>query len=190
MKYVHHVVVVIAVAFLGAVAGSYMVFVNAAPARYLTDAYRGGHALLDKWSKYEQEYPTEFWQPARSDQSGVTVYDQGRATKGVTLFTSGDGAHAVLVSMTGEVMHEWRLPFSEWDESAAVKVPQPDSLIYFRKAHLYPNGDLLVALRSRGRYTLGLRLGQDRRALQVDMEISCPRASRSRRRSATAGSTS
>jgi hypothetical protein len=69
----------------------------------------------------------------------------------VTLYTSGDGAHAVLVSMTGEILHEWRLPFSEvWDDTAAVKAPQPDSLIYFRKAHLYPNGDLLVIYEAAG----------------------------------------
>jgi Arylsulfotransferase (ASST) len=150
-KFVHHAVVVVAVGFLGAVAGSYLVFVDAAPGRYLTDAYRGGHALLDKWTKYQQAYPTEFWQPTRSEDSGVTVYDQGRASEGVTLFTSGDGAHAVLISMTGEVVHEWRLPFSAvWDETAAVKAPQPDSLIYFRKAHLYPNGDLLVIYEAAG----------------------------------------
>ena len=87
----------------------------------------------------------------RSEQSGVTIHDPARAADGVTLYTSGDGAHAVLISMTGEVLHEWRLPFSAvWDESAAVKTPQPDSLIYFRKAHLYPNGDLLVIYEAAG----------------------------------------
>ena len=48
----------------------------------------------------------------------MTVYDPEPRAKGVTLFTSGDGSAAVLISMTGEVMHEWRLPFSEvWDET-------------------------------------------------------------------------
>jgi Arylsulfotransferase (ASST) len=150
-KLVHYVAVALAIGFLGAIAGSYLVFVEAAPSRYFTDAYRGGHALLDKWRKYEQDYPTEFWQPVRSERSGVTIHDPARAAEGVTLYTSGDGAHAVLISMTGEVLHEWRLPFSAvWDESAAVRTPQPDSLIYFRKAHLYPNGDLLVIYEAAG----------------------------------------
>jgi len=150
-KLVPHLAVVLSIAFLGLIAGSYLVFVNAFPARHLTDAYRGGHALLDKWSKWQQAYPTEFWQPVRSDASGVTVYDPERAANGLTLYTTGGGQRAVLISMTGEVLHEWQLPFSAvWDETAAVRVPQPDSLIYFRKAHLYPNGDLLAIYEAAG----------------------------------------
>jgi Arylsulfotransferase (ASST) len=151
VKLLPYAAVVISIAFLGVVAGSYLVFVNAFPAPQLTDAYRGGHALLDKWSKWNQAYPTEFWQPARSPASGVTVYDPERAANGLTLYTSGGGQRAVLISMTGEVVHEWHLPFSAvWDETAAVTHPQPDSLIYFRKAHLYPNGDLLAIYEAAG----------------------------------------
>jgi hypothetical protein len=151
VKALPYIAVVIAIAFLGVVAGSYLMFVNAFPARQLTDAYRGGHALLDKWSKWNQAYPTEFWQPARSPASGVTVYDPERASNGLTLYTSGGGQRAVLISMTGEIVHEWHLPYSAvWDETAAVKNPQPDSLVYFRKAHLYPNGDLLAIYEAAG----------------------------------------
>ncbi|HZD53925.1 MAG TPA: arylsulfotransferase family protein, partial [Woeseiaceae bacterium] len=32
-----------------------------------------------------------------------------------------------------------------WDESSPISKPQPDSYIYWRKAHVYPNGDLLGA---------------------------------------------
>ena len=47
--------------------------------------------------------------------------------------------------MNGEVLHEWRRPFSTvWDESARVRRPQPDSHVYFRKAKVFPNGDLLA----------------------------------------------
>jgi hypothetical protein len=150
-KLMSHLAVVLSIAFLGSIAGSYLVFVNAFPARHLTDAYRGGHALLDKWSKWQQAYPTEFWQPVRSEASGVTVYDPERAANGLTLYTTGGGQKAVLISMTGEVLHEWQLPFSAvWDETAAVRVPQPDSLIYLRNAHLYPNGDLLAIYEAAG----------------------------------------
>jgi hypothetical protein len=47
--------------------------------------------------------------------------------------------------MDGEVLHEWRRPYSTvWNEGAAVKRPQPDSHVYFRKAMINPNGDLLA----------------------------------------------
>ena len=49
---------------------------------------------------------------------------------------------------TAEVLHAWRRPYSSvWREDAAVKRPQPDSHVYFRKAMLYPNGDLLAVYR-------------------------------------------
>jgi Arylsulfotransferase (ASST) len=151
VKVLHQMAVVVSIAFLGLIAGSYLVFADALPGRLLTDAYRGGHALLDKWTKWNEPYPGEFWQPARSQAKGVTVYDPTRAGNGFNLYTSGEGQKAVLISMTGEVLHEWHLPFSAvWDESAAVAKPQPDSLIYWRKAYMYPNGDLLAIYEAAG----------------------------------------
>ena len=89
--------------------------------------------------------PSGFWQPERTEQSGVTAYDPARAVNGYTLYTSGEGQRAVLVSMTGEILHEWQLPFSAiWDDTASVKDPRPDSMIHYREAYLYPNGDLLA----------------------------------------------
>ena len=141
----------LAIAFLGLIAGSYLVFANALPGRVLVDAYRGGQALYDKWTKWNERFPGEFWQPARGSAKGVTVYDPARAAEGFTLFTSGEGQKAVLISMTGHVVHEWQLPFSAvWDKSASVAKPQPNSLIYWRKAHMYPNGDLLAIYEAAG----------------------------------------
>jgi hypothetical protein len=81
------------------------------------------------------------------------------------LYTSGHAQKAFLVSMTGEVVHEWQLPFSTvWDESAAVQDPQPDSLIYLEKARLLPDGDLLALYVAIGTSPWGLglvRLNQD-----------------------------
>jgi outer membrane protein assembly factor BamB len=65
--------------------------------------------------------------------------------EGPTLYTVGHEQKAILVAPSGESLHEWDLPYSEvWDSSAAVARPQPYELVYYRKAHLYPNGDLLV----------------------------------------------
>jgi hypothetical protein len=134
-----------AIGFLGFVAGSYAMFAEALPARYLADAYRGGEALLAAKTQYNSPYPSGFWQPERTEQGGVTAYDPARAVNGYNLYTSGEGQRAVLVSMTGEILHEWQLPFSAiWDDTASVKDPRPDSMIHYRTAHLYPNGDLLA----------------------------------------------
>jgi hypothetical protein len=53
--------------------------------------------------------------------------------------------------MDGEVLHKWQRPFSAvWNESAAVKRPQPDSHVYMRKARLDPKGDLLAIYEGAG----------------------------------------
>jgi hypothetical protein len=135
----------VAIGFLGFLAGTYVMFSETFPAGYFSDAYRGGQAYLAKQTQFDEPYPSELWQPARTQARGVTVHDPTKAYGGYTLYTSGHAQKALLVSMTGEVVHEWHLPFSAvWDETADVKKPQPDTLIYYRKAHLYPNGDLLA----------------------------------------------
>jgi hypothetical protein len=135
----------LSVGFLGFVGGSYAMFSEAWPARYLTEAYRGGEALLAAKTQYNSPYPVGFWERARTEDRGVTVYNPAKALNGYTLFTSGEGQRAALISMTGEVLHEWQLPFSAiWDDTAQVKDPRPDSMIHYRSAYLYPNGDLLA----------------------------------------------
>jgi Arylsulfotransferase (ASST) len=136
---------VLAIGFLGFIAGTYVVFADAFPARYVTDAYRGGQALISKIRDANDPFPGTLWQPARTPAQGVTIHDRARSFPGPTLYTVGHAQKAILVAPSGEIVHEWHLPYSEvWDESAAVARPQPDELIYYRKAHLYPNGDLLV----------------------------------------------
>jgi hypothetical protein len=135
----------LAVGFLGFVAGSYAVYSEVWPARFLVDAYRGGEALIAANTHYNSPYPSGFWERARTADRGVTIYDPAKALNGYTLFTSGEGQRAALISMTGEVLHEWQLPFSAiWDDTAQVKDPRPDSMIHYRSAYLYPNGDLLA----------------------------------------------
>jgi hypothetical protein len=145
VKLAQNMLFALAIGFLGFIAGTYVVFANAFPARYVTDAYRGGQALVSKIRESNEPYPGTMWQPARTDASGVTIYDAARSAVGPTLYTVGHEQRALLVAPTGEVLHQWHLPYSEiWDDSAAVAQPLPDSRVYYRKAQLYPNGDLLV----------------------------------------------
>ena len=152
-------VLLLAIAFLAFVAGSFLTFTGSAPATYLTDAFRGGQALLEKQTQYDTPFPSDFWQPARTDARGVTIYDPARASDGFTLYTSGHAQKAFLISMNGEVVHEWQRPFSAiWDATAVVRDPQPDDLVYVEKAHLLPNGDLLALYVAIGTSPWGLGL--------------------------------
>jgi hypothetical protein len=127
------------------VSGAVLTTADIFPGPQIARAYQGGKALYDKLTGYRDVYTSDLWHPARNAEAGVTIHHPLRVQNGLTLYTSGHEAAAYLIGMDGELLHEWRRPFSTvWNESAAVTRPQPDSHVYFRKAMVYPNGDLLA----------------------------------------------
>lgn len=136
---------VLALAFLIFVLGAMVTVADLFPSRHVRNAYTAGTALYDKYTRQSDPLASDLWARARTDRRGVTVHDPTRAHDGYTLYTSGDAARAVMIAMDGRVVHEWRRPFSDvWDDTAAVRSPVPDSQTYFRKAHVFPDGDLLA----------------------------------------------
>lgn len=145
MKSFFALVPVAALVFLAFLAGSYAMFAETYTSGFLGNAFKAGQAVWDQYTKYRHPYFSRFHQKARTDERGVTIHDPERAQDGFTLYSSGHDQRAFLVSMEGEVVHEWGLPFSEiWDESSPVPYPMGDDLIYYRRVLPYPNGDLLV----------------------------------------------
>jgi hypothetical protein len=135
----------LSLALLCFVAGAMVVLSEVFPYPWLRDAYIGGKAAMEKQEQSADRYRTDFWYPERTSAKGVTIYDEARSQPGFTLYVSGHATGAFLVDMRGEVVHEWHLPFSAvWGEGAAVRDPQPDGFICWRKAVLFPNGDLLA----------------------------------------------
>lgn len=154
-----------AAAFLLFLSGAFVVLSGVFPAETLRNAYRGGEALLARETDYRDPLKTDLWAKARRPERGVTICDQGAMAAGYTLYTSGDGPRARLIAADGTIVHEWSKPFSEiWDDSAAVKDPQPDDFIYFNHARLLPNGDLLAIFAAVGDTPWGygmVRLSRD-----------------------------
>jgi hypothetical protein len=78
--------------------------------------------------------------PART---GVTVFDETRAYRGFNLYTSAHGPQAILMRMNGSKIHVWELDRDDvWKQLADRYRRSPRR--YFRRAHLYEDGDLLV----------------------------------------------
>ncbi|WP_435101096.1 arylsulfotransferase family protein [Arhodomonas sp. AD133] len=145
MRHLPTIVFVISLMFLAFVGGAVMTVSETYPAPLIRDAYRGGMALYDKLTRYTDPYTTDLWSKQRTEDRGVTRHLPDKARAGLTLYTSGHAAKATLVDMNGEPVHEWERPFSSiWDASAATDDPVSDHQIYFRKAHVFPNGDLLA----------------------------------------------
>jgi hypothetical protein len=142
---------ILAVAALLFIGGSLATAVGVTPGPQIARAYEGGKAFYAKFFHHDDVYASDLWYPARSNARGVSIIDTERADRGVTLYTSGHEAAAYLISMDGEMLHKWQRPFSTvWNDSAAVKHPQPDSHVYMRKARLDGNGDLLAIYEGAG----------------------------------------
>ncbi|MFC6656461.1 hypothetical protein ACFQEX_13700 [Roseibium salinum] len=139
------------IAFLAFVGGAMTILAQAFPYQYLRNAYRAGESLVVQRQLTDDPLGTSMYQPARDDARGVTVHDPDRAFEGYTLYTSGDEQVARLIDMDGNLLYEWQLPFSKvWNDTAAVKKPQPDHMVYKERARLLPNGDVLVIYNSPG----------------------------------------
>ncbi len=84
--------------------------------------------------------------------TGVVIYDGQRTSDGLNLYTSGHFPGAVLMDMTGNRLHEWRLGFA--DAWAAQPGDNPPGSIkgagYWRRVHLFENGDVLALFEGLG----------------------------------------
>ncbi len=80
------------------------------------------------------------------NKSGVTINARDMAYQGVNLVLSGHGPEAMLMDMEGKTLHVWRATY----ERARKKFPalrepvEGPGPFTFRRAHVYPNGDLLA----------------------------------------------
>lgn len=139
------VVFCVAIAFLAFLAGAYVTLAKLFPYGYLNDAYKAAQALRAQHAVEDPYTQTDLWRPARRDDRGVTVFDSAKAFSGYTLYTSGDGTYAQLIDMQGRVAHRWSLPFSRlWKTTPDGRAPRSDDLMYWRKARVLPNGDLVA----------------------------------------------
>ncbi len=93
------------------------------------------------------------WRPAHTplpdDPSAIVRHERERVQPGLNLVTAAEPASASLIDMEGRVVHSWRLAFADvWLEAPHVRGYRKDALFYWRRAHLFPNGDLLVVYES------------------------------------------
>lgn len=81
------------------------------------------------------------YRPAQ-DKPRVLEHDRGATFQGLNFYVSGHAAEAVLMDMGGRTLHRWRYPLRRlWPDLA--RDPAMAKLEYWRRAYLFPNGDLL-----------------------------------------------
>ena len=75
--------------------------------------------------------------------AGVVRHDASRAYPGLNFYTAGHASEAVLMGLDGRVAHRWAKDFWEvWPNDGADR--EQEGTQHWRRAHLFPNGDLLV----------------------------------------------
>lgn len=135
---------VLALALLLFLGGALLTALDRFPGPQVQRAVTAGKALYSKVF-LQDVFASDLWYPERSESTGVTRYLVDEAQKGATLYTSGSEPGAFLIDMNGQLLHSWRRPFSEiWDDSAAVRHPQPDDHVFMRKAQVDSQGNLLA----------------------------------------------
>ena len=78
------------------------------------------------------------------ESSGAVVRKAVGVYEGVTLFTSGHAPVAQLISIDGEVVHEWAVAFEDlWPDDLPFNL-WGEHKHFLRRAHVFPNGDLLA----------------------------------------------
>ena len=79
------------------------------------------------------------------DVSGVTVHEAG-AYAGLNFYTSGHFPGAILMDMEGNTLHTWQYDFIDaWRTGAREELPpNPKPAGFWRRAHLFRNGDVLA----------------------------------------------
>lgn len=74
-------------------------------------------------------------------RTNVVTHDTARAYGGTNFYVAGHGAEAFLVDMNGEILHRWQYDF---DALQATAKPHDRKQFFWRRAHLFPNGDILA----------------------------------------------
>ena len=86
---------------------------------------------------------------------GVVTNEPDLAQPGLNLYHAGHAPEAFLLDMEGRVLHRWHLPYEE----AFKGVARPEGRlvasgvamnVFWRRVHLYPNGDLLAIFEGLG----------------------------------------
>jgi len=117
---------------------------NLQPGRWVESKNTAAKTGIDK-EDYEKLIGLGYLQgyEATEKNGGVTIYKKEKVYSGVNLVLSGHAPEAFLMSMDGKVLHQWHFKIAP-DLWPGQKEGQTEAGGYWRRAHVYPNGDLLA----------------------------------------------
>jgi hypothetical protein len=85
------------------------------------------------------------------ERSGVTVFVPDLTYGSYNVFASAHAPTAHLIDMNGNVLHQWAYSFHMlWPDTD----PGEDNVLYWRRLHLFENGDILAIIEPHGIFKL------------------------------------
>jgi outer membrane protein assembly factor BamB len=118
---------------------------------------------------------TPYLKGYRPAQERPTIlHDPAAAWQGLNLYVSGHAAEARLIDMEGQVLHRWAYPLRRLWPDLYTADPEIAKLEYWRRAYLFPNGDLLAIYEGLGLVKLDRRshvLWAHRGGIHHDLEV-------------------
>lgn len=125
--------------------GMLLAAVDAPVYQVTRDGVEAARALFAQREMLATEWPEYLWYRSRHEGRGLVTHRNGACEPGYTLYTSGHAGVAILLDMQGNEVHRWEAPFrSAFGGTSHLTSSVPDSCIYMRRVHLFPNGDLLA----------------------------------------------
>lgn len=119
--------------------------------QFLQPSYTAARALHSQMATTSSLRETDMWRTARFEDRGVRWHDQDQCYAGYTLYTSGHDSAAFLIDMDGRLVHRWKAPFhSLWSQPPHIDRAVREPYIHWRRAHLFPNGDLIAMYEAAG----------------------------------------
>lgn len=147
----------LALVFLSFLAGSGTSYFDTFPSTLFRPAFQAAEALLVQTRNFQTPYDSNLWQPVAHPQSGVVRSQPAALAPGFTLYTAGNRQGALLIDQHGTIVHEWSADFyAVFPDAAHLDVRPDPEFIAWRKALLWPNGDIVAVFIAEGVTPWGL----------------------------------
>ncbi len=139
--------------FLSLLSLLFIVFAAGMAARHFdlpaTQTFSEAFDALNAWVMQKREQsrnpPELVVDMAQLNEKNRVRWKPDMAFNGYTLMTYRYSPNTYLLDMQGKIVHVWKMPFhAAWPRPQHIQNPVGDEWIYVEKAHVFPNGDLVM----------------------------------------------
>jgi hypothetical protein len=107
------------------------------------------------------------YRPA-TGKKNTTIHLPEKACSGLNLCNGGHGQSAFLTDMEGQILHRWAFDYIKAPRGTVARKPVKDEKpLFWRRVHLFPNGDLLAVVTGYGL----IKVNQDSELIWA---VDCP----------------